>query len=264
MYELNYSRNGNGQTVVLLHGVAGSKSIWDVVKPKLDKRYEVVAFDLLGYGYSPKPKSAEYTIEEHLTCIRNTLLAHDIKPPYYLVGLSMGSILALEYAKRWPDEVTKLVGIGLPFYHDEQDARHWVRNNLWIRFVIEKPILSQIVVRGSFFLSRHSKFLSKLTTPKIYNAKVAHETSMVSFRAFKKTLLHCLIMSKALPLINATPKLPKSFIQGTSDKWTDYKRIAALVKDKPNYELQLLDSVGHNTVVIEPEATAYSIIKFLG
>ncbi len=43
------------QTVLLIHGLAGSSKTWDAVMPLLAERYDVIAPDLLGHGESAKP-----------------------------------------------------------------------------------------------------------------------------------------------------------------------------------------------------------------
>ena len=48
---------GGGPSILLLHGLASSSHIWDLVAPRLAPRFRVVAYDQRGHGRSGKPSS---------------------------------------------------------------------------------------------------------------------------------------------------------------------------------------------------------------
>ena len=48
---------GRGPSILLLHGLASSSHIWDLVAPRLAPRFRVVAYDQRGHGRSGKPSS---------------------------------------------------------------------------------------------------------------------------------------------------------------------------------------------------------------
>src|SRR5256885_10117099 len=53
----------NAPALVLIHGFASSTLVWSKVFLHLARSdYRVIAVDMLGYGYSAKPKNGEYTI----------------------------------------------------------------------------------------------------------------------------------------------------------------------------------------------------------
>ena len=51
-----YRDAGTGETLLLIHGMAGSSATWRAVIPALSKKYRVLAPDLLGHGESTKPR----------------------------------------------------------------------------------------------------------------------------------------------------------------------------------------------------------------
>src|SRR4051812_30735750 len=51
-----YRDEGEGEALLLIHGMAGSSDTWRAVLPRLAKKYRVVAPDLLGHGQSAKPR----------------------------------------------------------------------------------------------------------------------------------------------------------------------------------------------------------------
>ncbi|MGZ6834149.1 MAG: alpha/beta fold hydrolase, partial [Mycobacteriaceae bacterium] len=54
--KLAYRLAGTGETLLLVHGMAGSSDTWRHVMPKLSSRYRVLAPDLPGHGASAKPR----------------------------------------------------------------------------------------------------------------------------------------------------------------------------------------------------------------
>src|SRR3954470_14854218 len=95
---LNYSLEGDGdETVVLVNGLADSLETWDFQMPALlEAGYRVLRFDNRGIGQSDKP-AGPYTTQ---------LFAQDTKAlidelgltDFHLLGVSMGGMIAQEYA----------------------------------------------------------------------------------------------------------------------------------------------------------------------
>uniref|UniRef100_M1AVV7 Valacyclovir hydrolase n=1 Tax=Solanum tuberosum TaxID=4113 RepID=M1AVV7_SOLTU len=71
-------------------------------------KYRLFAVDLLGFGRSPKPSDSLYTIREHLEMIEKSVLeAHKVKS-FHIVAHSLGCILALALAVKYPGSVKSL------------------------------------------------------------------------------------------------------------------------------------------------------------
>ena len=62
----------DGDTLPLIHGIAGSSATWRAVIPQLSKRYRVVAPDLLGHGKSAKPRG-DYSLGAFAVWLRDLL-----------------------------------------------------------------------------------------------------------------------------------------------------------------------------------------------
>lgn len=107
---------GEGSVVVLLHGIASSASTFELVIPELRKHHRVIAIELLGFGGSPAPEDAEYTIDEHVAAIAATIHSLRLRQPFILVGHSLGSLLAARYAASHKREVARLVLASPPIY----------------------------------------------------------------------------------------------------------------------------------------------------
>lgn len=87
-------------TCILIHGLGQDASSWDNVKTLLDRDVETPdLFQLL------KDKTCDYT---NLLEAFSTYL-DQFEDPLELCGLSLGGLLALDYAKSYPDKVRSLI-----------------------------------------------------------------------------------------------------------------------------------------------------------
>lgn len=107
---------GSGPLVVLIHGVASSSITFQNVLPLLTPTHRCVAIDLLGFGESPVPPDCEYTLEDHVQAVAQTVKSLKFKEPFALVGHSMGGLIAPRYAATHPKLVNKLVLVSPPIY----------------------------------------------------------------------------------------------------------------------------------------------------
>lgn len=104
--------DGNSPAMILIHGFASSTLVWSkVLLPLAEAGYRVIAPDMLGYGYSSKPRNVEYTIGSQARMIVG-LLEHLQIPKAYIVGSSYGAAVAATIALDYPDKVERLVLVG--------------------------------------------------------------------------------------------------------------------------------------------------------
>jgi pimeloyl-ACP methyl ester carboxylesterase len=107
---------GDGPVVVMIHGIASSSVTFERLIPLVEPYHRVITIDLLGFGESPAPTDATYTIGEHVAALRRTIGALRLREPFVLVGHSMGSLIATRYAALHPRRVAKLVLVSPPVY----------------------------------------------------------------------------------------------------------------------------------------------------
>jgi pimeloyl-ACP methyl ester carboxylesterase len=98
--------------LLLIHGFASSNLVWSKVLLQFaESGFRVIAPDLLGYGYSSKPRQSDYTIASQAKMVIGLLKQLDIKR-VCLVGSSYGGAVAATIALDRPDLVEKLVLVG--------------------------------------------------------------------------------------------------------------------------------------------------------
>ncbi len=107
--DLHWSMCGDGpKTVILLHGWTCDETTWHAQVPALADAYRVATLDLPGHGRSASPAGGVFSIDlfAHATeAVRRETGARRV----VLVGHSMGSAVALRYARLYPDRVAALV-----------------------------------------------------------------------------------------------------------------------------------------------------------
>ena len=96
-------------TLLLVHGYTASTFVWKSVAPELaDAGFHVVAVDLVGFGYSDKPKWFDYKIQSQARMIERFMNRLGIGTAT-VVGNSYGGAVSLTVALDYPERVEKLV-----------------------------------------------------------------------------------------------------------------------------------------------------------
>lgn len=98
---------GDGQPVLILHGLAGQSSEWSRTADHLIPRFHVRALDARGHGRSEHQPS-DVSRAAHVTDVEFVIDAL-IRQPVILIGQSLGGLTALQVAARRPDLVQSLV-----------------------------------------------------------------------------------------------------------------------------------------------------------
>ena len=102
-----YRDDGDGEVLLLIHGMAGSSDSWRSVLPQLSKKFRVIAPDLLGHGESAKPRS-DYSLGAFAVWLRDFLDELGVSQAT-VVGHSLGGGVAMQFVYQHPDYVKRLV-----------------------------------------------------------------------------------------------------------------------------------------------------------
>jgi len=108
--EISYqiSGNENGPKMVLIHGLFLNSDCWKFQLPFFESKYHVLRFDLRGHGKSTKPKK-RFTIRNYVDDMLSLLNHVNWTQELYLVGHSLGGMIALVYGLENPSHVSKMV-----------------------------------------------------------------------------------------------------------------------------------------------------------
>lgn len=114
-------------TVLLIHGLGGTGASWGEVVEKLPDDVRVVTIDLLGCGESPSPEWAVYNAKTQARSVLATIIKLRITSPVIIVGHSLGSLVAIEIARRYSMLVSSLVLVSPPLYDTEAETPRWFK-----------------------------------------------------------------------------------------------------------------------------------------
>ncbi|MCB2180479.1 MAG: alpha/beta fold hydrolase [Desulfobulbaceae bacterium] len=105
---INYRSLGQGEDVVLIHGLAANQGFWSpAVLMPLMRKYRVTLLDLRGHGHSSMPARG-YSSRELAADLRALFEYLGIKNAT-LIGHSYGGVVALHSAVLYPEMVKRLV-----------------------------------------------------------------------------------------------------------------------------------------------------------
>ncbi|MDR2855824.1 MAG: alpha/beta hydrolase [Methanomicrobiales archaeon] len=109
---LHYFVNGNeeGKTIVFLHPAFGDHTCFDKQVHYFSPSYHIISIDLLGHGLTGVGKSKDKITEtaKHIA----EILKLENRENAHIVGVSLGSLLAQDFALKYPEKVLSLTGVG--------------------------------------------------------------------------------------------------------------------------------------------------------
>jgi pimeloyl-ACP methyl ester carboxylesterase len=105
--EINYRTAGQGEPLVMIQGFSSNQSGWYAQVPFFKKYFQVVTFDNRGVGRSGKP-AGPYTTRMMADDTAALMDCLGLKKAHIL-GISMGGMIAQEFAINHPERVNKLV-----------------------------------------------------------------------------------------------------------------------------------------------------------
>lgn len=97
--ELAFTRTGEGEPLVLLHGIGHRRQGWDAVATRLSRGFTVIAVDLPGFGDSPAfAEPGQVTVTQQVQALSDQLDVWGIGR-VHLAGNALGALLSLELAR---------------------------------------------------------------------------------------------------------------------------------------------------------------------
>lgn len=198
---------GAGQPVILLHGIASSSATFDLVVPLLRDNHRVISLDLLGFGKSPSPATASYTLEEHVASVDRTIRSLKLTGRITLVGHSLGSLIAARYAAQNPALFAHLILVSPPVYLPGNTVLDPLE-----RFQMEAYRMLQNYMRTNRVFTEAAARAASLLVP----MKGGLEVTQKNWRAVSMSLENCIETQTAVTDL-AQVRIPVDAIWGTRD-----------------------------------------------
>jgi pimeloyl-ACP methyl ester carboxylesterase len=105
---INFEMQGEGKPLVFVPGLGGDSKLYFFQKPYFSNFYKTIIIDNRGAGDSDKPKGP-YTMKMLSDDLKVLLDSLNINEKIYLVGASMGGLIAQSFMMDYPEKVEKLV-----------------------------------------------------------------------------------------------------------------------------------------------------------
>jgi len=105
--QLYYEAAGSGEPLIMAHGLSLDTRMWDAQFAVFAQRYRVVCYDVRGYGRSAPPDDAPYSRPDD----QMALMAHLGIARAHVLGLSMGGMLAVDFALEYPQATHTLIAV---------------------------------------------------------------------------------------------------------------------------------------------------------
>jgi pimeloyl-ACP methyl ester carboxylesterase len=250
--KINYSVQGEGPVIVLLHGFLEDHTIWDDFARKLAARYKVIAIDLPGFG-----KTSNFNKIHTMPYMANTVysvLADEFVEECIMVGHSMGGYVALAFAMNYPDKLK-----GLILFHS-QAAADTEEGKVNRDRTIE-------IVEGDHHSFIHS-FVPSLfaeSNVKKYEAEI-NRLRKISLETKTNGIVAALAGMRDRPdFVEMLSKLeiPVFFIIGKQDSRINMEMMLGQLKAPHNCEAMILDNVGHMGFIEASDITYLAIEHFV-
>lgn len=215
---------GSGQTILFIHGLGASGKMWQPVIDRLPAEMNIVCVDLLGFGNSPSPYWETYNAKLQARSLLRTYLKLRLRTPLIIVGHSLGSLVAIEFAKRYPLLTKKLVLCSPPIYRKPEHSSKLSREKL-LRMTYEKLLASPDVLMKIYSLGKKTKIDPSL------------ELNKEKLPMFAAAMRSSIINQSAIDDI-ALLKKPVHLIHGALDPVVIKSNLVRIQKTSPNITLQ--------------------------
>lgn len=254
--DIHYRDQGEGEPLVLLHGIGSSLHTWEGWTELLDDRFRVIRLDLPGFGLTGPDSSNTYTIPYYIDVLHTFLESLELDE-YYLAGNSMGGWLAWEYTLKYPDEVNKLVLIApAGFITPDNPPKPLRLAQKFEKMTINGP--PRFVVRK--FLKQaygDRKKVSQQLVDRYYELNNYPGNG----EAFYK-----IATGEYQPNTSKLPEIksPTLILWGSEDKkWIDVSHAQLFEELLPDDQLIIYDGLGHLPMEEDPALTVKDIREFL-
>ncbi|MEZ5833883.1 MAG: alpha/beta hydrolase [Dongiaceae bacterium] len=255
---IRYAVHGKGVPIVLTHGTPSSSFVWDKVWPRLASRWQVVTYDLAGYGRSEMHPDQDVRLRSQARVLAELIDHLDLRRPH-LVGHDFGAatVLGAHLAEEVAVEsLTVIDGVTLNPWGTPYALL--VRDNVGVFQAL--PGYVHEATLAAHLRTAVSRMLDEATL----QALVAPWTGEVGQAAYYRQIAQfdhdfTGFLETRYPQI----KVPTQILWGAEDRWLapeTAQRLQALI---PGARLTYLPDAGHFAMLDTPNNVAEKIEAFL-
>jgi len=277
------SSSENNKNILLVHGFGASKNHWRNNQFHLSKFFNCYAIDLLGFGESSQPSallnyepykenSIKYSFDLWATQIA-TFCSEIIGSPVYLIGNSIGGVIALKAAEILKEDCKGVILIDCAqrTMDDKRLRKNDILMNL-LRPVLKTLVRQRIISNTLFTRAANRKVIKKILEQAYPSGKNIDEelieilykpskrkNSKEAFRGFIN-LFDDYLATDFFDKI----EIPIQLIWGEKDPWESLREAKEWKKKFSNIKrLDIIKGAGHCPHDEEPEETNKLICEFI-
>lgn len=252
----NISKYSNKYCLILLHGVGGDLNAWKPIKNEFDyEKISTISVDLRGHGYSSSPKDKGlYSIEQFGEDILEIINKEKFNK-YFLVGHSLGGMISIWLAEKYPNLVSGIVLIDTYY----KMPGHWIKSR-------SKKIIFKVLdfirkISPSFKIRSHVNFKKFSKGPEINIKRWISDLYHTSLKNWLSTIEGIMKFdaSKSISQLN----LPVLILSGETDSLFLVKDELNLSKKIKGSELTILPGLSHISIIEDPKTISSNIVNFL-
>lgn len=262
--QLHYIDEGNGDTLVFVHGTPSWSFDFRKVILELRGHYRCVALDHIGFGLSDKPARYDYSIQQHTDTLEQFIGQMDLTN-ITLVLHDFGGPIGFHYAMKHPENINSIVVMN-SWLWDFSDEPVFKK----LRKIINSPITPFLYKQLNFspkFLLPQSFGSSKpsLAILKHYIKPFANSGQRNGTLAFARSLVNDQKWFESLwQKRELLQHMPMLFVWGMKDKFIPPAFLDKFVKGFTNSSFKKLDDCGHFPQEESPREVSTAIQAFLG
>jgi pimeloyl-ACP methyl ester carboxylesterase len=253
--EIAYDRRGAGTPLVMIHGAQGDQTMFSNLAPGFARDYQVLTFDQRGSGLSEKPHS-DYSIAQ-LADDTAALMDHVGFATAHIIGVSMGGMIALEFALRHPRRVRALV-LGCTTPGGSKAIR--IGGDAFTAAYSSQPMSSEergrALAEAAFtkgYLEHHPEII-----PAMIEARRQRPLDPIALEGRLKAAMRHDVYDRLTQIT-----CPTLVITGKDDALISWENSRLLAERMPNAKFVLLEPAGHCFWLEQPAESHTAIANFL-
>jgi pimeloyl-ACP methyl ester carboxylesterase len=255
--DVHYRINGQGPTLLLVHGTAASLHTWEDWTKELEKEFQVISLDIPAYGLTgPHPKRS-YKVDDYVNFL--AAFAKQLKlDSFSLAGNSLGGLIAWNYAATHPDQVKKLILVdpsGMSKKAPSSLAFRLAKNSLsskFLRYVTPKSLFEKSLKEVYFNESK----LKPAVLNRYYELglRTGNRQAFIDRANTKQNVDLSRLQSIQSPTL---------IMWGKEDAWIPVAHAAQFQSGIPNAKVLIYENAGHIPMEEIPDITVKDVITFL-
>lgn len=235
--------------LLLIHGYVSNPEAWAPLRRELEDEVGTFAPHLPGYGSEPDPSS--YTVEGVAEALDGVVEAVN---PDYVLGHSMGALIALQLANRHPGRFKRVGLAGLPVYDTIEEG---------LRFIGARSITRDRYMRNparGHLFCRPVHSLRYLWAPFAHLLKPDYPLPMIVDMFDHTPAAHGggmaeIVFGGHVPRLTEGLETPIALIHGDADRVTPLEPVIELA-GKRGWPLRIAHGAGHELTFAQPRGMA--------